>query len=114
MTVVSGRATGAADAFAPVREFFETRQLWMADRPDVCDFTFGNPHEMPLPGLVAALRRSVEPKGPDWFAYKTSEAEPRSVIADSLRLTAGGLTRPRTSKNCCTAARPEAVGPCTG
>jgi aspartate aminotransferase len=85
MTAVSGRATGAADAFAPVGEFFETRQRWMADRPEVCDFTFGNPHEMPLPGLVAALRRSVEPERPDWFAYKTSEAEPRSVIAEALR-----------------------------
>jgi aspartate/methionine/tyrosine aminotransferase len=85
MTSVSGRATGAADAFATVRQFFETRQRWMADRPEACDFTFGNPHEMPLPGLVAALRQGVEPSRPDWFAYKTSEAEPRSVVADALR-----------------------------
>ena len=51
---------------------------------DACDFTFGNPHEMPLPGLVAALRGGVEPRREDWFAYKSSEPEPRATIATAL------------------------------
>lgn len=52
--------------------------------PGICDFTFGNPHEMPLPGLVEVLRRSVEPRTVDWYAYKTSEPEARQVVADAL------------------------------
>jgi aspartate aminotransferase len=40
---------------------------------------------MPLPGLVAARRRRVEPRSEDWFAYKANEPEPREVIAGALR-----------------------------
>ena len=32
---------------------------------------------------------SVEPQSEDWFAYKTSEAEPRAVIAEALRRELG-------------------------
>lgn len=49
-----------------------------------CDFTFGNPHEMPLAGLVDALALNLQPQNPDWFAYKISEPEPRAFIAESL------------------------------
>jgi aspartate aminotransferase len=53
--------------------------------PGIADFTFGNPQEMPLPGLVDALQRHAVPKDKDWFAYKFSEEEPREVVAASLR-----------------------------
>ena len=86
---MSGRAAGAADAFAPVREFFETRQRWMADRPEVCDFTFGNPHEMPLPGLVAALRRSVEPRARTGSPTRPARRSRATVIAEALRRELG-------------------------
>ena len=82
---LSKRGSVAADEFATVRAFFdhvaEARGEYLEG---ACDFTFGNPHEMPLPGLVAALRESIEPRNEDWFAYKTSEAEPRAVIAAAL------------------------------
>src|SRR3990170_4008849 len=52
--------------------------------PGIADFTFGNPQEMPLPGLVDALQRRAVPQDKDWFAYKFSEAEPRRIVADSL------------------------------
>jgi len=84
MDSLSQRTRSAAAEFATVKAFFETLRERTADRPDACDFTFGNPHEMPLPGLVAALRRSVEPQDADWFAYKTNEAEPRAVVAAAL------------------------------
>ena len=84
MTYVSARALGAAEEFAKVGRFFEEVRARTAGGGDFCDFTFGNPHEMPLPGLVAALRKSVEPEREDWFAYKASEAEPRAVIAEAL------------------------------
>ena len=57
--------------------------------PGVADFAFGNPQELPLPGLVGALQRNAEPKDKDWFAYKMSEPEPRSVVAASLRARTG-------------------------
>ena len=84
MAHVSARGLAAAEEFATVGRFFEGVQARTAGGGDFCDFTFGNPHEMPLPGLVAALRKSVEPEREDWFAYKASEAEPRAVIADAL------------------------------
>ena len=55
----------------------------------VADFTFGNPQELPLPGLVDALRSNAIPRDKDWFAYKMSEEEPRNVVAASLRERTG-------------------------
>jgi aspartate aminotransferase len=57
--------------------------------PGVADFTFGNPQELPLPGLVDALQRNAVPRNKDWFAYKFSEPEPRAVVAESLRRRTG-------------------------
>lgn len=57
--------------------------------PGVADFTFGNPQELPLPGLVDALRSNAIPRDKDWFAYKMSEEEPRNVVAASLRERTG-------------------------
>ncbi len=88
-TAVSGRARAADAEFALVRRFVEARFGEGEDPPGTCDFTFGNPHEMPLDGRVAALRNSIEPQWPDWFAYKTSEDTPRSVIALALSAELG-------------------------
>jgi aspartate aminotransferase len=57
--------------------------------PGVADFAFGNPQELPLPGLVSALQRNAEPKDKDWFAYKMSGEEPRTVVAASLKARTG-------------------------
>ena len=57
--------------------------------PGIADFTFGNPQEMPLPGLVDALQRNAVPRDKDWFAYKMSEEEPRQVVAESIRRRTG-------------------------
>jgi aspartate aminotransferase len=62
--------------------------------PGVADFTFGNPQELPLPGLVAAIQHHAEPKDKDWFAYKLNEEEPRSVVVDILRERTGIEHRP--------------------
>jgi aspartate aminotransferase len=62
--------------------------------PGVADFTFGNPQELPLPGLVAAIQHHAEPKDKDWFAYKLNEDEPRSVVVDILRERTGIEYRP--------------------
>ncbi|MGE0160494.1 MAG: aminotransferase class I/II-fold pyridoxal phosphate-dependent enzyme [Gemmatimonadales bacterium] len=87
---LSARVRAADRAFAAVRGFYlESRYADARFEPDVCDFTFGNPHEMPLPGLVSALRERVIPKDENWFAYKSSEEEPQTFLAERLRVEIG-------------------------
>jgi aspartate aminotransferase len=79
--VVSAGAVAATKAIEKVAEF--------ADRffdvpPDAADFTFGNPHERPLTGLVNAIRAAAVPKAVDWFSYKTSVSSATETIAASL------------------------------
>ena len=57
--------------------------------PGIADFAFGNPQELPLPGLVDALQRNAVPHDKDWFAYKFSEPEARRVVVDTLRRRTG-------------------------
>ena len=86
MPVVSHRSAAASSAFDAVTEFFFKSRYAERRREDagISDFTFGNPHEMPLPGLVAAIREAALPQNKDWFAYKTSEEAPRAYLADTV------------------------------
>ena len=52
--------------------------------PDIFDFTFGNPQEMPIPGFTDALQKWVPPQDKNWYAYKLSEPEACETIAASL------------------------------
>jgi aspartate aminotransferase len=52
--------------------------------PRICDFTLGNPHEMPLEGIVTAIRERAIPHDKNWFAYKTSEQNSQATIAERL------------------------------
>jgi aspartate aminotransferase len=82
----SSRIEAADAAFAAVKQFYGSSRY--AERrlsAGVADFTFGNPHELPLPGLVAAIRERAQPHDKNWFAYKTSEEEPQAFLADRLR-----------------------------
>jgi aspartate aminotransferase len=84
-SIVSKRVHAADAAFAPVRDFYmSSRYADERGDPEICDFTFGNPHEMPLPGLVAAIRQRAIPHDKDWFAYKTSEEKPQAFIAKQV------------------------------
>jgi aspartate aminotransferase len=79
---VSARILAADRAFAPVRDFyFASRYGERRLASGISDFTFGNPHELPLPGIVAAIRERAVPHDENWFAYKTSEPEPQALIA---------------------------------
>lgn len=85
MDVVSKRTQSADAAFAAVRDFYvSSRYARKRLEPGICDFTFGNPHEMPLEGLVSAIRARALPGDKNWFAYKTSEEEPQAFLADSV------------------------------
>lgn len=82
---VSSRIRAADAAFARVgRFYFASRYGEKRGSPGIADFTFGNPHEMPLGGLVAAIRDNAVPHDKNWFAYKTSEPEPTAFLADRL------------------------------
>ena len=81
----SARIKAADAAFAAVKDFYSSSRY--AERrfdPDVCDFTFGNPQEFPLPGLVTAIRDHAVPHDKNWFAYKTSEEGPQAFLAERL------------------------------
>ncbi len=81
----SSRIRSADAAFSAVNQFYSSSRY--AERrldPGICDFTFGNPHEYPLPGLVTAIRERAQPHDKNWFAYKTSEEKPQAFIAEHL------------------------------
>lgn len=85
MSPVSNRARAADDVFSAVRRFyFESRYGERRTDPRICDFTFGNPHEFPLAGLVNAIQERATPRNKDWFAYKTSELEPQAYLARTV------------------------------
>jgi aspartate aminotransferase len=82
---ISSRIRAAEAAFAAVNDFYSSSPY--SERrhdPGISDFTFGNPHEMPLSGLVAAIREHAQPHDKNWFAYKTSEKEPQAFVAEHL------------------------------
>ncbi len=86
----SSRIRAADTAFSAIKAFYgSSRYAEHRLDPSVCDFTFGNPHELPLPGLVAAIRAHAQPHDKNWFAYKTSEAVPQTFVADHLRRDLG-------------------------
>src|SRR6185369_4672957 len=85
MKVISERAGAAARAFEALKNFnFQSRYAERRGQADIADFTFGNPHEMPLPGLVEAIREGAVPQDKNWFAYKTSEEAPQAFVAGVL------------------------------
>lgn len=55
----------------------------------ICDFVFGNPHDLPLAEFEEAIRRHSQAQAPDWFAYKMSEPESRAAVAESLEIRYG-------------------------
>ena len=85
MSTLSQRAAAADRAFDAVKDFyFSSRYGKRRGDPAIADFTFGNPHEMPLPGLVAAIREGALPQNKDWFAYKSSEEAPQMFLAAAV------------------------------
>jgi len=86
--VLSTRAIEARDSVAAVTSFFASMQGADGDA-EALDFTFGNPHEMALPGLIDAMRAQLEPRSVDWYAYKSSERKAQEAVAAGLRRELG-------------------------
>ena len=67
-------------------EFGTSQDLWEAIRkPTACDFMFGNPHDMPLPGYVDALAKGIQPTGKDHYAYVMDHPIATAAIGAGLR-----------------------------
>lgn len=90
---IAQRVTAVSTAIEPVLHFFQIYNEHV-DKPDISDFAFGNPHDMPLPGVVDALQRWSQPQNKDWFAYKMSEDGSRQTVVDSLRQWRGVAFEP--------------------
>lgn len=72
------------DSIAPFLSFFNGPIWSRFGQPDIANFAVGNPQDMPMPAYVDALRAHLEPKSPDWFAYKLSEPKSQAVVAADL------------------------------
>lgn len=83
--VLTSRAAGIARSVSGLSAFM-TDSTWARRRsePGIADFTFGNPHDLPLPGVVDAIRASAAPHATDWYAYKMSEPAAQAAAAASL------------------------------
>lgn len=53
-------------------------------QPDICDFAFGNPQEVAIPGYAQALISHAKPTDKDYYAYKRSEPDAQAVVAKRL------------------------------
>ena len=86
MSAISARMIATDAAFEMVKSFFSKNSRYAERRFEsgICDFTFGNPHEMPLEGIVNAIRERAIPHDKNWFAYKTSEQDPQAFVAERL------------------------------
>ena len=59
MSIVSARIKAADAAFAAVRDFYLTSRYGeRRGEPGICDFTFGNPQEMPIDGTRHGAARA--------------------------------------------------------
>ena len=83
---VSRRMAALQEGLRPLMDFVTTSEhaRRMHD-PAICDFVFGNPHEMPLEGLVESIRRHALPATQDWFAYMVRHPAAASAISSELR-----------------------------
>jgi len=82
------RADALRQTIAPFLRFFTGDYATLEKDPDTANFAVGNPHELAMPSYVDALRNNLEPRNKDWYAYKLSEPEATSVVAQTMsRLT---------------------------
>ena len=86
MMLVSQRITQVMNRLGPVAQFFTaSTHARRVGEPGICDFAVGNPHELALPGFVAALGQYVAPQNDAWFGYKGNEPEGRAAVAAAVR-----------------------------
>ncbi len=87
---ISRRLSDLQAALRPLLDFTShSEHARRSGEPGISDFVFGNPHEMPLDGIVAAFQRHVVPANPQWFAYTLTMPAATRAIAHALRSQTG-------------------------
>jgi aspartate aminotransferase len=82
----SHQIQAVADALGRFADFGTDAALWEnLAKPEACDFMFGNPHDLPLPGYVDALTSATQPTGPRHYAYTMDLPQATAAIAAGLR-----------------------------
>jgi aspartate aminotransferase len=90
MSLPSSRITTLQAGLRPLLDFLDhSDHARRSGEPGIADFVFGNPQEMPLPGLVESIRLHAVPKNKDWFAYTVRHQPAAEAIASSLVLRTG-------------------------
>ena len=82
MSIISHRLGTLQGGLKPLLEFLNTSEhARRSHDPGISDFVFGNPHEMPLDGLVDAIRRHAVPEDKNWFAYTVHNQTAAECVA---------------------------------
>ena len=90
MSLVSRRLATLQAGLAPLLDFLNnSAHARRIGDPAICDFVFGNPQEMPLAGIVDAIRHHALPKNKDWFAYTVHNQAAAECVAASLTSRTG-------------------------
>jgi aspartate aminotransferase len=89
MAIATRRTELLRQSMAPFLRYFNGLYADYSEQPDLANFAVGNPHEIAMPQYVEAIRRHLEPQDKDWFAYKMSEPNATSVVAQSLTASTG-------------------------
>ncbi|MDR6415799.1 aminotransferase class I/II-fold pyridoxal phosphate-dependent enzyme [Pseudarthrobacter sulfonivorans] len=86
-SAVSNRAAQLASipSFQRVDAYLRDSSSRRKSRTGGCDFTFGNPHQMPPDRYVNTLRDALTPQNDQWFAYQTNGEAAREAAAESLQ-----------------------------
>jgi aspartate aminotransferase len=86
MGEVSKQTQAVIGALGGFAAFGTDEALWEAlQRPEACDFMFGNPHEPAPQAYVDALVRGAQPTGKDHYAYTMDLPAAAAAIASGLR-----------------------------
>jgi aspartate aminotransferase len=90
MDLIARRVGTLQQQLRPLLEFLNTSEhARRSGDAGICDFVFGNPHEMPLDGLVDAIRRHAVPQDKNWFAYTVHHQASAEAVAASLAARTG-------------------------
>ena len=90
MTTTSARQIDALrDSIQGFLDFFNGPFSKLNENPEVANFAVGNPLEKPMPAYVDTLRRHLEPRRRNWFAYQVSDPKARIAVAKSLSASTG-------------------------
>jgi aspartate aminotransferase len=88
--MVSDRIRTLQNSLRPLLDFLNTSEhARRINDPTICDFVFGNPHEMPIEGLVESIRHHAVPENANWFAYTVQNQAAAARVAEGLAARTG-------------------------